>query len=67
MVVTTHPTVNGATFMLSVTGGVTIGFEGPMTLFSLRVDGIRLIGHLVSGIYRVPDRGVGDKRLTTCR
>ncbi len=38
-----------------------------MTVFSLRVDGMRLIGHVVIGIYRVPNRGLGDKRLTPCR
>lgn len=44
-----------------------MGRGAPITLFSLRVDGIRLIGHLVIGMYRVPNRGVGDKHLRGCR
>lgn len=56
MLVTTHPSVNGATFMLGVTRRITFHRGGTMTVFDLRVSGRRLMGHLFSLRSRISTR-----------
>lgn len=58
ILVTTHPSVKGATFMLGVTRCVTFQGSIAITVFDLRVSGRRLIGQLLTVRSRMSSRGV---------
>ncbi len=67
VVLNTHPNVNGATFTLGVTQGITMRRKGAIYFFSLRVAHSRLTRHVLSDRTNVRDSGLHANRLRPSR